>query len=275
MIEGTVTLLQFPYSPYNEKARWALDYKRVAHRRRSFLPGPHKLKIRRLTGQSGLPVVLFDGVPVHGSARIIDELERRFADPALYPEDDGLRRRALEIQAWFDDEVGPKVRCASLAAMIGEADYLCDLFTASRGAAVRRLYRATFPLARGLIAKSNGITGAEAIEDGIAMTARALKFVVEEAGRDGFLVGNAFSIADLAAAAILAPAANPPGSPMARPEPMPASVQGYLQRWADNPGTAWVQDQYRRHRPPSAETAPNRNVLRTSAYRSRGPEAGR
>ncbi len=56
MMEGTLTLLQFPYSPYNEKARWALDYKRVAHRRRSFLPGPHKLKIRRLTGQSGLPV---------------------------------------------------------------------------------------------------------------------------------------------------------------------------------------------------------------------------
>ena len=50
MTEGTVTLLQFPYSPYNEKARWALDYKRVAHRRRSFLPPLVLVRERVLDG---------------------------------------------------------------------------------------------------------------------------------------------------------------------------------------------------------------------------------
>src|SRR5436190_1646821 len=34
-------LWQFKYSHYNEKARWALDFKRVTHVRQSLLPGPH------------------------------------------------------------------------------------------------------------------------------------------------------------------------------------------------------------------------------------------
>jgi hypothetical protein len=37
-------LIQFRYSPYNEKVRWALDFKRVPHVRRSLLPGPHRLR---------------------------------------------------------------------------------------------------------------------------------------------------------------------------------------------------------------------------------------
>ena len=36
-----IELLQFRHSPYNEKVRWALDLKRVPHRRHSLLPGPH------------------------------------------------------------------------------------------------------------------------------------------------------------------------------------------------------------------------------------------
>jgi len=38
-----IELLQFRHSlsPSNEKLRWALDIKRVPHRRRSLLPGPH------------------------------------------------------------------------------------------------------------------------------------------------------------------------------------------------------------------------------------------
>jgi glutathione S-transferase len=36
-----IELLQFRHSPYNEKVRWALDLKRLPHRRRSLLPGPH------------------------------------------------------------------------------------------------------------------------------------------------------------------------------------------------------------------------------------------
>ena len=72
----------------------------------------------------------------------------------------------------------------------------------------------------------------------------------KQAGPEGQLVGDRFTVADLTAAALLAPCANPPNSAMARPQPMPEALAGWGQQWADHPGTAWVLDQYRRHRPP-------------------------
>ena len=53
----TLELHQFPFSHYNEKARWALDWKGVPHVRRSYLPGPHMLPVYRLSGQRSVPVL--------------------------------------------------------------------------------------------------------------------------------------------------------------------------------------------------------------------------
>ncbi|MEN8185402.1 MAG: glutathione S-transferase N-terminal domain-containing protein, partial [Myxococcota bacterium] len=95
--EPDLELLQFPYSHFNEKARWGLDHKGLAHRRTSVLPGPHAPRIQRLTGQSQVPVARFGGAWVNGSARILDELERRQPEPPLYPSDPAERSRELEI----------------------------------------------------------------------------------------------------------------------------------------------------------------------------------
>ena len=78
-------LWQFTASHYNEKARWALDWKGVAHVRQSLLPGPHALKIRRMTGQTAVPVLVLDGRAIHDSTRIIEALELAYPDPPLYP----------------------------------------------------------------------------------------------------------------------------------------------------------------------------------------------
>ena len=98
MANTAVELIQFRMSHYNEKARWALDFKQVPHSRRTLLPGPHRFVVKRLTGQTKTPVVRFGETAVHGSAHIIDELERRFPSPPLYPEETADRTRALEIQ---------------------------------------------------------------------------------------------------------------------------------------------------------------------------------
>jgi glutathione S-transferase len=45
---STPELLQFPYSNFNEKARWAFDWKGVPHRRTNLLPGPHMARVRRI-----------------------------------------------------------------------------------------------------------------------------------------------------------------------------------------------------------------------------------
>jgi glutathione S-transferase len=66
-------------------------------------------------------------------------------------------------------------------------------------------------------------------------------------------VGNHFSIADLAAAALLSPAVIPPEFPYPPPQPYGAALQSWLARWADHPGAAWVREMSRRHRGHSAE----------------------
>ena len=71
-----IELLQFRHSPYNEKVRWALDYQCVPHCRRSLLPGPHMVTVRRLTGHTHTPVILNDGQVLDGSARILQGWKR-------------------------------------------------------------------------------------------------------------------------------------------------------------------------------------------------------
>ena len=46
-------LWQFTASHYNEKARWALDWKGVAHVRQSLLPGPHALTTPAVNARAG------------------------------------------------------------------------------------------------------------------------------------------------------------------------------------------------------------------------------
>src|SRR5215218_11350574 len=105
-------------SNYNEKARWALDYKRVPHVRRALTAGEHRRVARKLTGGSTFPVLVLDGKAIGDSTRIIEELERRYPDPPLYPSDPVARRRALALEEFFDEGLGPYVRLAVLDRML-------------------------------------------------------------------------------------------------------------------------------------------------------------
>ncbi|MDA0338933.1 MAG: glutathione S-transferase family protein [Proteobacteria bacterium] len=243
-----IELLHFNYSHYNEKARWALDYKGVPHTRTSFLPGPHMPAIKKRTGQTQTPVVRFGDEHVHGSARIIGALEHRFPQPPLYPQGPAERDKALKIQRFFDDNIGPGIRRSTLMSMIPTGSHLCNSFARDKGAVTRFFYRATFPFARGLIEKGNGITGPESFDDAVVATQEGFDFIVNNLTPSGYLVGDRFTLADLAAASIMAVAMDPPHPDMERPKPLPTAMTEWLNRWADHPGTDWVRTMYRRHR---------------------------
>ena len=80
---GVPILWQFRASHFNEKARWALDWKGIRHERRSLLPGPHAPVVLWLTGQTAVPVLQIDGETVADSTRIIEALERRSPERPL------------------------------------------------------------------------------------------------------------------------------------------------------------------------------------------------
>jgi glutathione S-transferase len=240
-------LFQFEFSHFNEKARWAFDWKRVAHRRHSYLPGFHMLPIMRLSRQRAVPVVRVDGRVIAGSAAIVEWLEHAQPHPALYPEDPAQRREALELQRWLDDEVGPAARRALFFDLLADGGYAARCFTVDRDGVVPALFRALFPVTRIIMERDMQIDAAGA-ERGREVTRQALEVVADRGARNGFLVGERFSVADLTAAALLSVVRFPAESPVVLPEPRAEGVRRWLARWAAMPGTAWVAETYRRHR---------------------------
>ncbi|MDP6873427.1 MAG: glutathione S-transferase [Alphaproteobacteria bacterium] len=248
-------LHQFPYSHFNEKARWALDYKGLEHQRLNYLPGPHMRPIRKLSGQTKTPVLQIGSDVVAGSADIIARLEQIAPAPSLYPQDPAERATALELQDEFDRKLGPSARLALFSEMLDEGAYFCRMFTDGKSLPIRLAYRAAYPMAKGLIKKGNGLTGQDAVDAAFGTLSDMLDEIAARVSATGYLVGAQFSVADLTAAALLAPAINPPDCGMTRPEPMPGCVRDFIARWAGHPTAAWVKNIYANHRAPNGAAA--------------------
>jgi glutathione S-transferase len=248
----TPELFQFKVSHFNEKARWALDFKGIEHVRHSLLPGPQKAKMQRLSGQQQTPVLRWGDDVVVGSAAIIDYLERRHPEPRLYPSDDATLRRAISVQARFDEEVGPAIRLAMFYDLLFDSGYFVSMFTSGQPLLARVGYRAIFPLVSVLMTRQMKITPENA-EAALVETRRGLDFVVHESRATGYLAGDSFSVADLAAASLLAPAVEMDPSPFGYPKPYPARLRAWWDRWCEHPGVTWVRSMYERHRGPSHE----------------------
>lgn len=243
---GDVILHQFQFSHYNEKARWALDWKRVRHEKRSLLPGLHMAPMMRLSGQRHVPVLQDGERVVAGSDAIIAHLEAKHPEPALYPADPAQRARALELARWFDEELGPAIRRAFFHDLLPDTRGAAHLFTLGRDDLAARLFRAAFPLTRAIMRRDMRIDAAGA-DAGRRLTEEAFERVAREAGPGGYLVGDRFSVADLTAAALLSPAVMPPEFPL-RIEQPPAALARWNERWRGHPGGGWVLEMYRRHR---------------------------
>jgi hypothetical protein len=71
---STLLLWHIPLSHYNEKARWALDYKRIAHHRQ-VLGADYLIRAWRATGRGTLPILFLDGRAIGDSTHIIAALE--------------------------------------------------------------------------------------------------------------------------------------------------------------------------------------------------------
>src|SRR3984893_12447836 len=104
-------LWHIPLSHYSEKARWALDYKRIAHHRQVLGPD-YLIRAWRATRRGTLPILFLDGRAIGDSTHIIAALEERYPEPPLYPGDAAARQRVLALEDYFDEQLGPALRAA-------------------------------------------------------------------------------------------------------------------------------------------------------------------
>lgn len=247
-------LWHFRFSHYNEKARWALDWKQVPHVRRAVAPGPHAGKMLELSGQQAVPVLEIDGRVVPDSTDIIAALESAHPTPALYPADPEARERALELEEFFDEELGPDVRRLAWHALLPDREYCTALFCLGFGTELDEFYAGAFPTIEELMRSGMQIDDAGAAVSR-SKVAGALDRIESERDGGDHLVGDRFSVADLTAASLLAPIIVPPEFPYSYPEPFPEAFEAMRKTFLSHPSCTWALGVYRAHRGTSAEIA--------------------
>ena len=252
LVAATPVLWHLEISHYNEKARWALDYKGVAHVRRAVTPGLQELTARRLRAGRTVPVLEMDGRAIGDSTKIIEAIERRWPEPPLYPADPEKRRRALDLEDYFD-ECGRDARRVLFADNLTEPETFVAMFY---GADRRRIgwLQPLSPLLLQLVRRRFRIRPA-AVEKSRERVSAAFDKVGADIGPSGYLVGERFTVADLTAASILSPIVVPPEFPYIKvqPDDRTAEFRRFRNSLEDHPGFKWVEDMYARHRGTSAE----------------------
>jgi len=246
------TLWQIDISHYAEKVRWALEYKGIDHARRSILPGTHIPIALVLTrgAQPTMPVIQIEGRTIGDSTEIIAALESFHPAPPLYPLDAEERARAIELEEWFDESLGPHARLLPFYELIQEPELFAEIAAESVPGPLGKAKPVVGAYAR---AYTSIRWGANSDED----AARAREAIVAAFDRleaeldegDGeFLVGSSLSVADITAASLFYPVVVPPEGPLDPDLPRPPAFDRFRESLSDRRGFKWVQETFRRHR---------------------------
>lgn len=220
-------LIELYPSPWSERVRWALEWKRVPYARRAYQPLAGEEELRRSTGLSTVPVLLADGEVVGDSDAALAWLEARHPLPPLVPEDPRLRAQTRVWEIAATETLAPAARLVTIG---------------------RWKARGMQPFADHFGAKYGWSPGEE------KRTARLLDTLVADLARavaaSPYLVGDGFTRADLTVACMLAGVIGiPPDELFAIDESMRAMF-GLLPEEdpAVAPLRAWRDGIYRRHR---------------------------
>jgi glutathione S-transferase len=264
MNDGKPTLIQLDISHYSEKIRWALDYKRVPHRRRSPLPGTHiPIAIALTRGESvTLPLLRLDGRTIADSTAILAAIEERWPEPPLYPADPEQRRRALALEDFFDEELGPHARLLPFHELTNEPEIFAEVAATAvpgplgKAKPLIGLYARTYTGARFGVRDE---AAAALARDKIVAAFDRLEAELAANGDGEFLVGESFSVADLTAASLFYPVVGPDEGPLPPYIATPPALESFRAGLAERRGFKWVEETFRRHRsanrPATAATA--------------------
>ncbi len=189
-------LLQFSTSHYCRKARLALGYKGCSYTIENLTPGLHVFKLKPLTQCTTVPVLMDDrdqsSTVITDSSRILAYLDQRYPASKLIPENRDQRDRALQLEDWLDASIGTATRFVYYQYRANEGKAIDpSLVSMAVIAIVRRQY--------GI----NAVT-AKLAEERLDL---ALPWIDRTWKAQSFLVGDALSVADIAAAALLSPLA--------------------------------------------------------------------
>jgi glutathione S-transferase len=255
------TLWHIAVSHYSEKARWALDHKRIPHKRRAVtIPGLHipaSIWLTRGASQT-FPVLEIDGRRIGDSTEIVAALEQRSPQRPLYPEDPEQRRRALELEDFFDEELGPHIRLLAFHELGKDRERFDAVIQRTTPGPVARLGSGAVTYARTYTGLRFGVGDEEAAETAREKIVAALDRLDAELDSGDYLVGDSFTVADLTAASLFYPLVLPAQGPLPENEPLPEGLAAFRAPLEERPGYRWIETTYERHRKPELAPAPSR-----------------
>jgi glutathione S-transferase len=245
-------LWQIEISHYSEKVRWALEHKGVDHARRTPLPGMHiPIALFLTRGASPtFPVLQMDGRAIGDSTAIVAALEAKHLDRPLYPSKPDERLRALELEDWFDENLGPHARLLPFHELIQEPEMFAAIAAESVPGPMGKAKPLVGAYARAYTSLrwgANSDEGAERAREGIVAAMDKLEAELDK-GEGEFLVGDRLSVADITAASLFYPLVSPPEGPLPPDLPSPPALDRFRAGLSDRPGFRWVEETFRRHR---------------------------
>lgn len=253
MSQGAVQsrLISMPVSHYVEKARWGLDRSGLRYVEERHAPALHRLASKRAGGQGTVPVLVTGNGVFADSTDILKFLDSGLPEERrLYPVEPILRAEVERLEDLFDTRLGPHTRRWAYFYVLQRPSELfpivCDRVPAIEGA----VFRALYPVFRGLMRRLMQITP-ESAERSRRIIDEVFEKVTETLS-DGrrFLVGDRFSAADLAFAALSAAALVPAeyGAKLPPLAAAPPEMHRQIEAWRETPAGQFALRLYREER---------------------------
>jgi glutathione S-transferase len=244
-----LTLYTIAMSHYSEKIRWLLDIEKLPYREVALTPVFHirPALLLGLRGQTTVPVLKTEHKGIQDSTRIIEWLARERGPLATLP--DALRAEAMDVEARFD-AIGKDVARYLYYTGFAHTEEVLRLWTRFATPRQARLLRLAYPLIKAVFKLKLNINarGAQRAEQRINEALGWLEFQLTCGKR--YLVGGQLTVADLTAAALLAPMACPPEHPVYGEASFKTQMASHNPLWQNRLGLDWVRFIYAQHRGP-------------------------
>jgi len=226
---STTKLITMYGSPWSERVRWALAFKGMPYEKENYEPGVDEEKIKKLTGQALVPVLIVDGKVIPDSTAILEWLEASRPEPALLPRSEKDRAQVTLWEELMIGVLGPQARALISGRLLRssepEMQKAGQYFAGKYGHSAYAEEQARLTVKRLLVSLKHTLSGRQ------------------------YLVGDAFSRADLTTASMLMLLRPAPDELFFLPAPVrPIYEEPLAADSAFSAVFAWRDQMYKKHR---------------------------
>jgi glutathione S-transferase len=238
----TITL-----SHFSEKIRFLLTAAGIPHLEVPLVPFFHVVPAILSGGRTTVPFLHVDGKRIQDSTRILLWLDAHRGPLALLPKEPTERRETLAVENRFD-EVGDHVVRYAYSTTLDDRESVIRYWTLDATPRQAALIRRRFGVLRWIFRRKLGMS-ARNVERSRAVVERGLDFIDSRltAGHR-YLATEQLTLADITAAALLAPLACPDEHAVYGSARYRAGAAPLVASWPERPAFEWVRGIYREHR---------------------------